>query len=100
MDKIDRRTSLASFTSSELLDELARRLANTAPAGSTRDTILWCEHCANFETNPHADESYNPCAKRHEMEFMNPNDYNDSDEWGFFRTVCVDRRLAEAHGEK
>ena len=83
---------LKSFSTNQLLEELARR-QNAAPHAKPDH---WCEDCSHFvawldkprptQTPP---ENFNPCTKDHVMRFAAPVDMGDS--FGFFRQVCADR---------
>lgn len=89
---------LVRFTEDELLAELVRRRNATDIAKPEH----WCHDCAHFEpwdarprksrTMP---EDFNACSKGHAMRFVVPEGCPDAqDDWGFYRTVCADRRAA------
>ena len=88
---------LSDLDDDELRDELLRR--STARKQADERALAprrWCDECANFEVwtdlNSASPASYNPCAKRHQMQFQIPEDV--SVEWGFYRRVCADRSAA------
>lgn len=87
-------SAFAAFTTDELLAEIVRR----RNARVSRRPIPKCESCKNFVPKADGDDSYNPCAKGHEMSFRMPDpDDGPPDEngdWGFFLRVCPDRDLS------
>lgn len=85
------RDSLKDVSFPALVEELARRLNE----GEAETPKAWCEDCAHFKTKSDATDRYNPCQKKHKMGFHLPDDLDPSvtdDGWGFYRTVCKDRK--------
>lgn len=82
---------LDHFTDDELLEELVRRRNSTKP----RQPARWCEECLNYRTwaepTP-VPADYNPCLKRHAMDFHTPTDWQSPDCFGHYRTICTDRQ--------
>jgi len=81
--------TLEDFSEDELIEELARR--RNARQVSKPDR--WCCDCANFrywKGRGEPPDDYNPCQKKHVMEFVVPEDYCDED-YGYYRRVCADR---------
>ena len=83
---------LAAFSTDELLAEIVRR--RNEQRAVEDESLPWCHDCAHFKAwtkdmNPPS--SYNPCAKRHRMEFKEPEAWQSPESFGFFRRVCSDR---------
>jgi hypothetical protein len=87
---------LENYSDAQLLEELARR------ANERRDAEIppdWCHDCAHYRTWDKPSDPpprYNPCSKRHAMQFRQPRDYDETQrgEFGYFRAVCTDREPA------
>jgi len=83
---------LRAFTDDQLLTELMRR-RNTKAVEAPEH---WCHDCARFVTWDQAPrkgqmpDNFNPCTRKHEMQFNAPAEIDD--EYGFYRTICVDRK--------
>lgn len=90
-------TRLSLYSVDELLRELARRRITK---GHEYQSAPWCHDCGHFQTwagKGDAPASFNPCIKRHVMQFRVPSDYGD--EWGFYRRDCRDRLADEPEEE-
>ena len=87
---------LGGFSDGELLEELARR-QNARDAADIPPR--WCHDCAHYRTWAKACDpppKFNPCSKKHKMQFRPPADADEGlrGEYGFFRAVCTDRKPA------
>jgi hypothetical protein len=84
---------LRGFTTSQLIEELARRQNDD----QRTEPEHWCEDCRNFvawdaradAANKDMPLDYNPCTKKHTMRFRMPKEIGDA--YGFFMRVCADR---------
>ena len=94
--------SLKSFSTAQLLEELARREEARARRKPVDD---WCDDCRHFVPwgslkGPRSEmpDDYNPCSKGHQMSFREPETMADCyGNSGFYRRVCVDRMAAETN---
>lgn len=87
----ERDISLRSASISQLVEELARR-HNASSMDEPPEA--WCDDCANFRyagSESEGRKSYNPCMKRHQMEFYMPQPHDSPETFGFYRLVCKDR---------
>lgn len=87
------RIALSEYGEDELLEELVRR---KNAREKERKPDRWCDACANFKVWGHENldkmpDDYNPCTKRHKMNFWLPAHETDDDH-GFYRRVCADRK--------
>lgn len=76
----------------QLIEELARRQNAAVPDEPPHDH--WCDDCAHFRTGTAhtvTRKDFNPCVKRHTMEFYVPQDYEDPHTFGYYKLVCADR---------
>lgn len=92
-DEINGRdTPLRAASVFQLIEELARR-QNTSELEEPPQQ--WCDECKHFKTGTawqvEHQRGYNPCTKRHQMNFYMPQPHGDPDTFGFFRPVCPDR---------
>ena len=79
---------LAAYSDEALLEELVRRKNGR----SNREPENWCDECHNFKHwagKGDPPDTFNPCKKKHEMQFWMPADYEMPH--GFYRMVCGDR---------
>lgn len=87
---------LSKYSEDELIEELARR-KNDRKLVHIKDVRYWCDDCANFVPYVKSNDvrlSYNPCKKKHRMEFSYPEKDGDPTEgYGFYRLVCADREV-------
>lgn len=91
--RVRRLDPLREATEDELPEELARR----RNARQTERVSKFCHECAHFVPNDDADDSYNPCSKKHTMNFQMPEGYPEADDdWGFYRRICADRQAMAA----
>lgn len=91
-----KQADLAPYSDDELLEEIVRR--RQQPRGEQNGP--WCEECAHFKTWPHASDpppSYNPCSKRHTPAFWLPMPWEAPEHFGFYRTICADRKSMPEH---
>jgi hypothetical protein len=83
---------LDAFTDDELFEEIVRRRNG---AKSSRMPARWCEECLNFRTweeKSDPPKGYNPCSKKHQMEFHTPTSWQSPECFGHYRTICTDRQ--------
>ena len=83
---------LDCFTDDELLEEIVRRRNSTK---RNRQPARWCEECLNFRTwseKGSAPADYNPCSKKHQMDFYTPTAWQSPECFGHYRTICTDRQ--------
>ena len=86
---------LDHFTDDQLLEELVRRRNNAKP----RQPARWCEECLHYRhwaSPSDMPADYNPCQKRHRMEFHTPTKWQDADCFGHYRIICTDRQECPA----
>ena len=91
---------LRSYSTNQLIEELARR-ANGTPTAKPEH---WCHDCTHFVAwydqvpmpRMKVFDSYNPCTKAHAMKFIAPDAIDD--DYGFYRPVCIDRDIAVQPG--
>jgi hypothetical protein len=90
------RALLQQFTTDELLEELVRRRTQKA---KDLDGVPSCEDCKHFRfwTNTgDAPRSYNPCAKKMQMSFDMPEEWEGPHAGnGYYRRVCQHRAAVE-----
>ena len=87
-----RDTPLREATMHQLVEELARRQNATTLEEPPHDR--WCDECVHFRTGTTQTvmrKDYNPCAKRHAMEFYTPQPWDSPDCFGYYTLVCADR---------
>lgn len=78
------------------LDELLEEIVIRQNATPTARPQQWCDDCRQFQPWQHAGEAparYNPCRKKHTMQFLAPVEIGDA--WGHYRRVCADRAPRE-----
>lgn len=81
---------LRDATQAQLLEELVRRQNK---ATREQPPEQWCDDCVHFKASTTATEKYNPCQKRHAMDFYFPQDFEGPHgTCGYYRTVCPDRK--------
>lgn len=81
--------ALSSFTTDELFAEIVRR-RRIETAGRRPETF--CETCMHFVPKPDASGDYNPCSKKHAMDFwMEADPVGPDVDCGFHRVACEDR---------
>ena len=83
---------LDCFTDDELLEEIVRRRNSNK---SNRQPARWCEECLNFRTwseKSQVPADYNPCSKKHQMDFHTPTAWQSPECFGHHRTICTDRQ--------
>ncbi|WP_300727389.1 hypothetical protein [Pseudomonas sp.] len=81
-----------AFTDEDLLEELVRR---RNAAKRDYQPAKFCEDCMRFRTWGGAGDppkTYNPCGKKHRMEFHAPASYGQLNDFGYYRAICTDRQ--------
>ena len=78
---------LRDYSDDDLLAELLRR----RNAKESEEPIEhWCHDCIQFKGNPRATDTYNPCQKKHVMNFHFPEEWESPEDNGFYRRACPD----------
>jgi len=80
---------LKEFTTFQLMEEVTDRLRDA----ESSEIMNWCDDCAHFKPKDDASDKYNPCLKKHALQFHAPLDMGEVSEgnYGFYRLVCLDR---------
>ena len=80
---------LQEFTTFQLMEEVTNRLRDA----EVSEIMNWCDNCAHFKPSDKANDKYNPCSKKHAMQFHAPDSMSEAvgGEFGFYRLVCLDR---------
>lgn len=87
-----RDTPLRGATQEQLVEELARRLNENGRREAPPEQ--WCDDCVHFQhgTGRVVDrKNYNPCKKRHQMQFYVPQPWDSPECFGYYVEVCADR---------
>lgn len=82
---------LSEATTAQLVEELARRMTRSERAEAPE---AWCDDCAHFRYGTPAQvdrKDWNPCAKRHTMQFYMPQGHDSPETFGYYVDVCADR---------
>jgi hypothetical protein len=88
-----RAVPLRDATVPQLVEELVRR--QNAEQVLEEPPEQWCDDCVHFQcaTGKYEAERprFNPCQKKHSMDFYVPQPHDSPETFGYFRLVCPDR---------
>jgi hypothetical protein len=77
-------------TTAQLLEELALRMRE---GSQPEPPEQWCDDCAHFRYSATQSKTWNPCAKKHAMQFYFPQPHDSPETFGYYFEACVDREL-------
>ncbi len=77
-------------TAAQLLEELAKRMRD---GSQPEPPEQWCDDCVHFRYSATVSKAWNPCAKKHAMQFYVPQPHDSPETYGYYVEVCADREM-------